>query len=77
LNRSFPTKAAAIWRQLDDRGHKRLMEEYLREASNFENARSLDRSPRKMFFDPLYAVLSPVPSTRYRREHRPCKLRQR
>ncbi len=68
MNRSFPTKAAAIWRQLDDRGHKRLMEEYLREASNFENARSLDRSPRKMFFDP---------STRYRREHRPCKLRQR
>ncbi len=56
-NRCFPTKAVAIWHQLDDRGHIRLVEEYLREAGNFENVRGLDRSPRRMFSDPLYAVI--------------------
>jgi ubiquinone/menaquinone biosynthesis C-methylase UbiE len=56
-NRCFPTKAVAVWRQLDDRGHVRLVEEYLREAGNFENVRGLDRSPRRMFSDPLYAVI--------------------
>ncbi len=30
-----------------------LVEHYLREAGNFENIRSLDRSPRRMFSDPL------------------------
>jgi hypothetical protein len=33
----------------------RLVEGYLREAGNFENVRSLDRSPRRVFSDPLYA----------------------
>ena len=56
-NRCFPDKAVAIWHRLDDRGHIRLVEEYLREAGNFENVRSLDRSPRRMFSDPLYAVI--------------------
>ena len=56
-NRCFPTKAVAIWHQLDDRGHIRLVEGYLREAGNFENVRGLDRSPHKMFSDPLYAVI--------------------
>ena len=56
-NRCFPTKAVEIWRQLDDKGHMRLVEEYLREAGNFEGIRSLDRSPRRMFSDPLYAVI--------------------
>jgi SAM-dependent methyltransferase len=56
-NRCFPDKAVAIWHQLDDQGHVRLVEEYLREAGNFENVRSLDRSPRRMFSDPLYAVI--------------------
>lgn len=28
-----------------------------KEAGNFENVRSLDRSPRRMFSDPLYAVV--------------------
>jgi hypothetical protein len=32
----------------------RLVEEYLQEAGNF---RSLDRSPRRLFSDPLYAVI--------------------
>ena len=56
-NRCFPDKAVAIWHQLDDRGHLRLVEEYLQEAGNFENVRGLDRSPRRMFSDPLYAVI--------------------
>jgi len=56
-NRCFPDKAVAIWHQLDDQGHVRLVEGYLREAGNFENVRSLDRSPRRMFSDPLYAVI--------------------
>jgi len=57
-NRCFPTKAVEIWRQLDDRGHMRLVESYLEEAGNFENIRGLDRSPRRMFSDPLYAVVA-------------------
>jgi SAM-dependent methyltransferase len=56
-NRCFPTKAVEIWRQLDDRGHMRLVEAYLQEAGNFRNVRSLDRSPRRLFSDPLYAVV--------------------
>ena len=56
-NRCFPTKAVAIWRQLDNRGHVRLVEGYLEEAGNFRNVRGLDRSPRRLFSDPLYAVI--------------------
>ena len=56
-NRCFPTKAVAVWHQLDDRGHMRLVEGYLQGAGSFDNVRSLDRSPRRMFSDPLYAVV--------------------
>jgi ubiquinone/menaquinone biosynthesis C-methylase UbiE len=56
-NRCFPTKAVAVWHQLDDKGRMRLVERYLREAENFEDVRGLDRSPRRMFSDPLYAVV--------------------
>jgi ubiquinone/menaquinone biosynthesis C-methylase UbiE len=56
-NRCFPTKAVAIWRQLNDQGHARLVESYLEEAGNFRNVRSLDRSPLRLFSDPLYAVI--------------------
>ena len=56
-NRCFPTKAVAVWHSLDDRGRVRLVEEYLREAGSFENIRNLDRSPRHVFSDPLYAVI--------------------
>lgn len=34
-----------------------LVEHYLHEAGNFENIRALDRSPRRVFSDPLYAVV--------------------
>jgi SAM-dependent methyltransferase len=56
-NRCFPDKAVAVWLQLDNQGRVRLVEEYLREAGNFENVRGLDRSPGRMFSDPLYAVI--------------------
>jgi SAM-dependent methyltransferase len=56
-NRCFPTKAVVVWHQLDDRGHMKLVERYLQEAGNFRNIRSLDRSPRRLFSDPLYAVI--------------------
>jgi SAM-dependent methyltransferase len=56
-NRCFPSKAVAVWHQLDDRGHMRLVERYLEEAGNFDNIRSLDRSSPRMFSDPLYAVI--------------------
>ena len=56
-NRCFADKAIAAWRQLDDEGHMRLVEEYLRRAGNWNDIHSLDRSPRRMFSDPLYAVV--------------------
>ncbi len=56
-NRCFPTKAVAAWQALDDAGHMRLVEQYLREAGNWGEVHSLDRSPRWMFSDPLYAVI--------------------
>jgi SAM-dependent methyltransferase len=56
-NRCFPTKAVEIWHRLDDAGHMRLVEAYLREAGNFRGIHSLDRSPRRLFSDPLYAVV--------------------
>jgi hypothetical protein len=34
-----------------------LVERYLRDAGNFRNVRSIDRSPRRLFSDPLYAVV--------------------
>src|SRR5215216_4152439 len=56
-NRCFPTKAVEIWHRLDDAGHMQLVEDYFREADNFDDVRSLDRSPRRRFSDPLYAVV--------------------
>lgn len=56
-NRCFPTKAVEIWHRLNDTGHMKLVEGYLEEAGNFDNLRGLDRSPRRMFSDPLYAVV--------------------
>ena len=57
-NRCFPTKAVEIWHRLDDRGHMRLVESYLEEAGNFNDIRSLDRSPRRLVGDPPYAVVA-------------------
>src|SRR5262245_34324706 len=62
-DRCFPTKAVAIWRALDDAGHARLVEHYLRAAGNWAGVERLDRSPRPRDAaggrggDPLYAVV--------------------
>jgi SAM-dependent methyltransferase len=56
-NRCFPSKAIAIWHQLDNQGHLRLVESYLREAGNWRDIQGLDRSPQRIFSDPLYAVV--------------------
>ncbi len=56
-NRCFPTKAVAVWHQTNDREHMSLVEGYLRESGNFGDIQSLDRSPRRLFSDPLYAVV--------------------
>lgn len=56
-NRCFPTKAVSGWHSHGDAGHMRLVEDYLREAGNFDDIRSLDRSPKKLFSDPLFAVV--------------------
>jgi SAM-dependent methyltransferase len=56
-NRCFPTKAVAIWQALDDAGHGRLVEHYLRGAGNWADIEALDRSPNRHRSDPLYAVV--------------------
>ncbi len=56
-NRCFPTKVIAACHQLDDWGHMQLVEGYLQEAENRRNIRSLDCSLRRLFSDPLYAVI--------------------
>ena len=53
----FPTKAVAVWHYLDDQAPVVLVERYLLEAGNFRNIHSPDRSPRRLFPDPLYAVI--------------------
>jgi SAM-dependent methyltransferase len=75
-NRCFPTKAVAVWHQLDDGGHMKLVERYLKEAGNFTNIRSLDRSPRRLFSDPLYSVIgeSTTPDTAERHQFEPATL---
>lgn len=59
-NRCFPTKAVAVWHTLDDAGHVRLVSGYFAEAG-FKDVEYLDRSPRRMFSDPLYAVVGKNP----------------
>jgi SAM-dependent methyltransferase len=62
-NRCFPTKAVAIWQGLDDTGHAALVESYLREAGNYQEIETLDRSPRQPASDPLFAVIARAAAT--------------
>jgi SAM-dependent methyltransferase len=57
-NRCFPTKAVAIWQALDDAGHAALIESYLRDAGNWSDIATLDRSPRLPGSDPLFGVVA-------------------
>jgi len=55
-NRRFPTKVIALWEALDDAGHARLVEQYLREAGGWDGVAALDRSPERG--DPLWAIVA-------------------
>ena len=57
MDRCFPNKAVALWPQLDDHGHMQLVERYLEDAGNFTDIHSPDRSPRRLFSEPLYAAI--------------------
>lgn len=63
-NRCFWTKAVAIWRGLDDAGHARLVELYLRHAGfeRIETHRLAEWVEDER--DPLLAVIGRAPSTR-------------
>jgi SAM-dependent methyltransferase len=61
-NRCFPTKAVAVWRALDEDGHARLVETYLRHAGFARiEARRLSHWVED-FSDPLIAVVGCVPA---------------
>ena len=55
-NRCFPTKVIAAWRMLDDLGHVRLVEQFVRAADCWTAIETLDRSPADG--DPLFAVVA-------------------
>ena len=57
-NRCFPSKAVAVWQALDDEGHARLVERYLRDAGTWRDVEVADRSPQRWRGDPLYAVVA-------------------
>ena len=56
-NRCFPTKAVAIWHELDDVGRVELVARLLAEAGNWDGIARWDRSPRWRG-DPLFAVVA-------------------
>ena len=56
-NRCFPTKAVLIWRSLDDAGHVRLVERYLRAAGGWVQIERLECVPDDGRGDPLFAVV--------------------
>ena len=55
-NRCFPTKAIALWHELDDAGHVALVAQLMAEAGCWAEVTTLDRSP-KGWGDPLFAVV--------------------
>ncbi len=60
-NRCFPTKAVAVWHRLDDAGHARLVELYLRHAG-FEGIETKRLAPYiEDEQDPMYAVAGRAP----------------
>src|SRR5204862_8316071 len=61
-NRCFWTKAVAIWRALDDTGHARLVERYLRHAG-FERIETHQLAEwGEDFSDPMIAVVGRTPA---------------
>jgi hypothetical protein len=60
-NRCFWTKAVAVWRALDDAGHARLVESYLRHAGFDEIETRRLREWIEDESDPLFAVVGRAP----------------
>jgi len=57
-NRMFPTKAVAIWQNLDDYDHAKLVARYFMESGGFENIEFIDKSaPSTPPSDPIWAVV--------------------
>lgn len=56
-HRSFPSKAVAVWRALDDGGHAALVEHYFEDAGPFGDREVIDCRPRRRCGDPVYAVI--------------------
>jgi SAM-dependent methyltransferase len=57
-NRMFPTKAVAIWQNLDDYDHVKLVARYFMESGGFENIEFIDKSaPATPPSDPIWAVV--------------------
>lgn len=56
-NRCFPSKAVQIWVSTSELQRVQLVQMYFRNAGCFEDIHAFDRSPRKWFSDPLYAVV--------------------
>jgi ubiquinone/menaquinone biosynthesis C-methylase UbiE len=57
-NRMFPTKAVAIWQNLDDYDHVKLVAHYFMESGGFENIEPIDKSaPTTLPSDPVWAVV--------------------
>ena len=55
-NRCFPTKAIALWHQMDDISHAKLVGYYYNEAGGFEAPKFENISPNPGDSDPLYVV---------------------
>ncbi len=54
-NRCFPTKAVALWQRLNDDGHTRLVQRYLRDSGAWDYIEHVSYSSRAG--DPLFAVI--------------------
>ena len=57
-NRTFPTKAVAIWRAVPASQHQQLVEYYFDLAGGYENVQFLNITPKYIgYTDPVYVVM--------------------
>ena len=61
-NRMFPTKAVAIWRSLDNAGHRQYVAACLEKSGAFAEIESADLSPAPGRGDPLFSVTGRTPA---------------
>ena len=58
-NRMFPTKAVAIWQNLDDRRRAQLIASYFQNSDGWENIRAINITPQLPHYsDPAYVVVA-------------------